>query len=93
MEYEAAFAISFKEYCQINDLTEAPKEMIKKWRKDTIYNFSKEASTKHVMELFQIPKEHKNAIEYHEYVIEETGYNLDNKEKVLFIHMTLKITR
>ena len=93
MEYEAVFAVSFKEYCQINDLTEASKEMINRWREDVINNFSKEAPAKHVMELFQIPKEHKNAIEYHEYVIDETGYNLDSKEKVLFIYMTLKITR
>lgn len=93
MKYEAAFAVSFKEYCQLNDLEEAPSEMIEKWRKDIIHNFSKEASTKHVMELFKIPKEYKNTIDYREYEIQESGYNLDEKEKVLFIGMTLKIKR
>ena len=91
MEYEAMFAVSFKEYCQINDLQEASKAIVDKWRNDVIHNFSKEAPSKHVMELFKIPKEYKSSIEYHQYTIEEMGYNLDNKEKVLFIFMTLKI--
>lgn len=93
MEYNAIFSVSFKEYCTINDLSDAPKEMIEKWRGEVIENYSKESPAKFVMQLFKIPKEHKNAIEYHQYTIEETGYNVDKDEKVLTVHMSLKITR
>lgn len=93
MEFESIFTVSFKEYCQINDLEEASEEMVNKWRKDVIQNYSKEAEPKVVMAFFNIPKEYKNSIEYHEYEVHEIDYALDNKEKILNISLVLKITR
>jgi len=93
MSYNAIFTVSFKEYCQINNLTEAPENMVKEWRESVIHNYSKESPAKFVMSLFKIPKEHKNAIEYHEYEIEETGYDIDNNEKILNVYMCLNIKR
>lgn len=93
MEYKGLFAISYKEYCEINNLNEVPETMITKWREDVIHNYSKEAAPNLVMKLFNIPKDHKKAIEYHEYKIEDSGYQIDKTKKVMTVYMTLRITK
>ena len=93
MEYRGIFAISYKEYCEINNLEEVSEDMIAKWRRDVIHNYSKDAAPNLVMKLFNIPKEHKKAIEYHEYKIDDAGYQIDKSRKVMTVYMTLKIKK
>ena len=93
MEYSGIFSLSFKEYCEINNLKEAPEHMIHKWVKDVIYNYSKLAPTESVMSLFDIPKSKKKAIEYHEYKIHDRGYQINENKKTMSIFLELEITR
>ena len=91
--FYATFPMSFKDYCDAHNIEDAPVEMINTWCSSTVQYYEKDAPSGMVMSLFNIPKDNKKAIEYHEYKIEETGIKIDNEKKIIYVSMTLSITK
>lgn len=91
MKYNGVFSISYGEYCNANNIDEAPISMINKWRKDVVENYSKHSNSDLIMNLFGIPQENKKDIKCKRYVVKDEGYQLDKETKTLNVKMSLEL--
>lgn len=91
--FTGTFLISYKDYCESNNIDKPSDEMIANWKDKAISTYEKDTPTDMVMDLFNIPKNYRNNIEHHEYQIESTGHHLNNDKKLLSVFMELSFTR
>ena len=91
--YQSTFALSFKDYCDANNLDSVSTEVIDKWKAEAIEKYQTSIQPEVIMNLFGIPDNRKKSIEYHEYTVEETGFSINDEKKVLYVYMKLIITK
>lgn len=91
--YQSTFALSFKDYCEANNLESLPSDVIDKWKAEAVEKYQTSIQPDVIMNLFNIPDNRKKSIEYHEYTVEDTGYNINMDKKILYVNMKLTITK